>query len=500
MPKSVSKVNFFLHIDIIFIKWYTIYNIFFCGGNMVFSGIPFLFFFLPITLILYYIVPFCIKNYLLLAASLIFYAWGEPIYILLMILSTFISWLMGIMILKAPRHKKLFMVISVVFNLAILVFFKYAPLLLSTASDVFGLGLDALSLTIPIGISFYTFQTLSYNIDVYRGEVPAEKNFFILMTYISMFPQLIAGPIVRYETVREQMRKKTLSFDGFSQGTIIFLHGLFKKVIIANTIGELFDAVTAVSPATQSAATLWLGVFAFYLHIYFDFSGYSDMAIGMGKMLGFDFLPNFNYPLISVSVTDFWRRWHMSLGTWFRDYVYFPLGGSRCSKGLQIRNLLVVWCLTGFWHGDSWNFALWGIFFGVILILEKMVYGKFLAKMPKIVGRLYTIFLVTVGWAFFSIEDFSHMTSYIGKMFVNSNIVDSGFLYYLMPYLPIILIGIIFATPIFPKLREKVAAIKNPAAKSTLSICAIATYSALFVLSVALLVGNAYNPFLYFNF
>ena len=467
---------------------------------MVFSGIPFLFFFLPITLILYYAVPFCAKNYLLLAASLIFYAWGEPLYIILMIISTSVSWLMGILILKKPSLKKLFMLTSVVFNLAILVFFKYAPLLLSTVSDVFSVSTPSLSLTIPIGISFYTFQTLSYNIDVYRGNVPAEKNFFVLMTYISMFPQLIAGPIVRYETVREQMRERKISFDGFSEGSIIFLHGLFKKVLLANTIGELFDAVTAVSPATQSAATLWLGIFAFYLHIYFDFSGYSDMAIGMGKMLGFDFLKNFDYPFISVSVTDFWRRWHMSLGTWFRDYVYFPLGGSRCSKGLQIRNLLVVWCLTGFWHGDSWNFALWGIYFGIILILEKLVYGKYLAKTPKIVGRLYSIFLVTIGWAFFSLEDFSLMTAYMGKMFVNSNICDKGFFYYLLPYFPILLVAIIFATPIFPKIREKATLIKNPLAKGALSVSAISVYFSLFVLSVALLVGNAYNPFLYFNF
>ena len=467
---------------------------------MVFSGIPFLFFFLPITLILYYIVPFCAKNYLLLAASLIFFAWGEPLYIILMILSTFVSWLMGVLILKTPRHKKLFMVLSVVFNLSILVFFKYAPLLVATFSDIFGLGLAPLELTIPIGISFYTFQTLSYNIDVFRGDVPAEKNFFTLMTYISMFPQLIAGPIVRYETVRNEMRQRTISFESFSEGTIIFLHGLFKKVLIANTIGELFDAVTAVSPASQSAATLWLGIFAFYLHIYFDFSGYSDMAIGMGKMLGFNFLQNFNYPFISVSVTDFWRRWHMSLGTWFRDYVYFPLGGSRCSKGLQIRNLLIVWCLTGFWHGDSWNFALWGIYFGVILILEKMVYGKLLAKLPKIVGRLYTILLVTIGWAFFSIEDFSHMSSYIGKMFVNSNLIDKGFFYFLLPYLPVMLIGILFAIPVFPKIKEKAQNVKNSAAKCAISTCAVVVYSALFVLSVALLVGNAYNPFLYFNF
>ncbi len=467
---------------------------------MVFSSIPFLFLFLPITLLLYYLVPFCIKNYALLVASLIFYAWGEPIYIILMILSTLISWLDGILIEKKPKHKKLFMVISVILNLSVLVFFKYAPLLLSTVSDIFSLQAEPLSLVIPIGISFYTFQTLSYNIDVYRGDIPAEKNFFVLMTYISMFPQLIAGPIVRYETVREEMRKRTISFDGFSNGVIIFLHGLFKKVIISNTVAELFDAITATSPAGQSAATLWLGIFAYYIHIYFDFSGYSDMAIGMGKMLGFNFLENFNYPLISTSVSDFWRRWHMSLGTWFKDYVYIPLGGSRCSKAKQIRNTLVVWCLTGFWHGSNWNFALWGLYFGVILILEKMVYGKLLEKLPKLLRILYTIFIVTVGWTFFSIEDFPKMLSYLKNMFINTSIADSGFLYYLIPYLPFVLIGVLFAVPVYPKLREKTLHIKNTTAKYILSGSAIVCYILLFVLAIALLVGNAYNPFIYFNF
>lgn len=467
---------------------------------MVFSGIPFLFFFLPISLMLYYAVPFKAKNYILLLASLIFYAWGEPIYILLMIASTAVSYISGLFVIKFPNKKKLFMICSVVINLLLLCFFKYANLFIDTTGALLGRSFSSLDIVLPIGISFYTFQTMSYNIDVFRGDVPPEKNFFVLMTYISMFPQLIAGPIVRYETVREEMRHRTITIDKITDGVMIFLHGLFKKVIIANTLGELFNEISSVPPSESSLLTLWLGIIAFYFHIYFDFGGYSDMAIGLGKMLGFTFLQNFNYPMAATTVSDFWRRWHMSLTTWFKDYVYIPLGGSRCSKIKHIRNLLIVWILTGFWHGASWNFVVWGLYFGILLILEKFVLDKYLAKLPLFFRHLYTSVIVTVGWAIFSLEDFSVMVQYIGRMFVNKNIIDKAFLFYSTPYIPIMLISVIFAIPLYPKAVKAIESINSKPAKTIIGIGTALIYCALTVLCIALLVGNAYNPFLYFRF
>ncbi len=466
---------------------------------MVFSGIPFLFFFLPISLVLYYIVPFKAKNHVLLIASLIFYAWGEPVYILLMIFSTFVSYMGGVLYLKDPKRKKLYTLLSVAVNLFLLGFFKYANLFISTISSVTGADITALNLLLPIGISFYTFQTISYNIDVYRGNVPPERNFLTLMTYVCMFPQLIAGPIVRYETVMEEMKCRKITFDGFSDGMIIFLHGLFKKVLLANTIGELFNDITSSAPSEHGLLTLWLGIIAFYFHIYFDFSGYSDMAVGMGKMLGFNFLKNFNYPMTATSVSDFWRRWHMSLTTWFRDYVYIPLGGSRCPPYKHIRNILVVWALTGFWHGASWNFLVWGLYFGILLILEKYVFGNFLKRIPAFFSHIYTTVIVTLGWAIFSLEDFGIMSEYIKRMFVNDRIIDGEFMFYSIPYLPLLFVSLFFAVPIYPKLKSAVASWKKPVQYSAGAIGVI-TYGVLFVLSVALIVGNAYNPFLYFRF
>ena len=467
---------------------------------MVFSGIPFIFFFLTITLIAYFAVPYKFKNHILLITSLIFYAWGEPVYILLMLFSTFVSWICGVGLLKNPGHNKLYLLISVVINLALLGFFKYAPLFVSTANGIFDINIPIPHITLPIGISFYTFQTMSYNIDVYRGDVKPEKNFFTLMTYISMFPQLIAGPIVRYETVQAEMRQRTLSFEKFSDGTVCFLHGLYKKVLLANTIGELFDEITALPAASQSILTLWLGIIAFYFHIYFDFSGYSDMAIGMGKMLGFTFPKNFNYPMIASSVSDFWRRWHMSLTTWFKDYVYIPLGGSRCSRIINIRNLLIVWLLTGFWHGASWNFVVWGLYFGIILIIEKHLLKGFFDKKAKFIGHIYTTLLVTVGWAIFSLEDFSVMTQYIKHMFINERFIDQTFLYYAIPYLPILAIALIFALPTYPMFKTKLAKITSKPILCVISTLSVISSTALTVLSVAMLVGNDYNPFLYFRF
>ena len=466
---------------------------------MVFSGIPFIFFFLTAALILYGLAPTKIKNYVLLAFSLFFYAWGEPKYILLMIVSTLCSWLCGLLIARFPARRKLFLILSVVINIGLLGFFKYTVLFVSTANSLFSLSLNVPDIVLPIGISFYTFQTMSYTIDVYRGDTPPQRNFFLLMTYISMFPQLIAGPIVRYDTIAEELRERHVTWDLFCDGTVRFLQGLFKKVLLADTFSTLFSEISAVSPSEHSLTTLWLGILAFYFQIYFDFSGYSDMAIGMGKMLGFSFLENFNYPMIAQSVSDFWRRWHMSLTTWFRDYVYIPLGGSRCSKAKCIRNILIVWMLTGFWHGASWNFLVWGLYFGVILILEKNVWGKALSKAPSFVRHLYTTVLVTVGWAIFSLEDFSLMADYIGRMFVNPNIVDTEFLYYAVPYLPLMAIGLLFAVPSYPffcRQYEKSA----KGVKIAVGALGVVAFGAALVLSVSLLVGNSYSPFLYFRF
>lgn len=467
---------------------------------MVFSGIPFLFFFLVITLVFYFIVPFKYKNHILLAVSLIFYAWGEPVYIFLMIFSTFISWINGIALLKHPERNKLYMLCSVIINLMILGFFKYAPMFVDTVNSLLSVSIPLPQLSLPIGISFYTFQTMSYNIDVYRGDIKPEKNFFTLMTYISMFPQLIAGPIVRYEAIQTEMTERTISFTKFSDGMIVFLHGLFKKVLLANTIGELFDEITALPVSEQSLLTLWLGIIAYYFHIYFDFCGYSDMAVGMGKMLGFTFLDNFNYPMSATSVSDFWRRWHMSLTTWFRDYVYIPLGGSRCSAAKNIRNLLIVWMLTGFWHGAKWNFVVWGMYFGIILIIEKHLLKGFFDKKAKFLGHIYTTILVTVGWAIFSLEDFTLMATYIKHMFVNSKLIDTTFTYYLMPYLPILAIALIFALPTYPAIKRKLTVINSKAVNCAVGVASVPVYCLLTLLAVAMLVGNDYNPFLYFRF
>ena len=347
---------------------------------MVFSRIPFLFFFLPIVLICYYLVPFKLKNYVLLVFSLIFYAWGEPVYIILMIFSCLLNYFYALYHDKV-KNKKLLFILCIVANLLILGFFKYADFLIDIINSIFRLNINPLKLALPIGISFFTFQTMSYSIDVYRSSVVPERNFFYFTTYVSMFPQLIAGPIVRYETISKELYKRDINFNNFSDGLLRFMQGLFKKVLIANNIGYLWTTLSSME--SLSIASAWLGIIAYTFQIYFDFSAYSDMAIGMGKMLGFNYLDNFNYPYISKSVTEFWRRWHISLSSWFKDYVYIPLGGSKCSRIKHIRNILIVWCLTGIWHGASYNFMLWGLYYGIILIIEKFFLKGFLSKLPN---------------------------------------------------------------------------------------------------------------------
>ncbi len=465
---------------------------------MVFSSIPFLFFFLPICFFLYFLVPFKWKNFILLVFSLIFYAWGEPIYILLMVFSSVVDYFNGRFIYKYKdsKRKKLFLIGSILINLSVLGFFKYSDFLIQNLNTIFHLNLSLLHLSLPIGISFYTFQTMSYSIDVYRGEVVPEKNFLTFMTYVSMFPQLVAGPIVRYETVNQELHEREINCTNFANGFMRMLRGLFKKILLANTIGMLFSVITSSEIQNISVATAWLGILAYSLQIYFDFSGYSDMAIGIGEMLGFHFLENFNYPYISTSITDFWRRWHISLSSWFRDYVYIPLGGSRVKKIFHIRNILIVWALTGLWHGAAWNFILWGLYYGLFLLFEKFIFQKYLDKLPSFLRHIYAIFFIMIGWFLFAFDDFEMLKLYATRLFSFRLLWDQNFLYYLLNYGFVLLLGILFSIPIYPKLQ---AWMKKMSFKSSLCIIFF-VYVLLFVITLAFLVSDTYNPFLYFRF
>lgn len=468
---------------------------------MVFSSLPFLFVFFPITFILYYIVPKKAKNILLLIASLIFYAWGEPIYVFLMILTCLVGYITAIFMEKKPHISKQILIGTICFYILVLGFFKYANFLIDNINSIFNISINSLDLALPIGISFYTFQIMSYSMDVYRREVKPERNFWYFTTYVALFPQLIAGPIVRYQTISEELHKRQVTLEKFSQGFTRFIIGLGKKVLIANNIGMLYTSAT--SSQNLSVSLAWLGTIAFGLQIYFDFSGYSDMAIGMGKMLGFSFLENFNYPYIANSVTNFWRRWHMSLSTFFKDYVYIPLGGNKCNTARHIRNILVVWGLTGLWHGASWNFLLWGLYFGALLLIEKFFLKKYIEKLPNFIRIIYTNFLVLISWAIFSFEDMSSLGHWLKVLFgANAKFFTTETIYYIKNYFVILLIAIIGATPIAKMCYEKLS---NKLCKNKYLSIAFDTISILFcvgilLLSVAYLVNATYNPFLYFRF
>ena len=470
---------------------------------MVFSSIPFIFFFLPVFLILYYLVPYKVKNILLLIFSLIFYAWGEPIYILLMIFSSVVDYTNGRMIEKYAQNnqkrKNLFLIISIIVNLSLLGFFKYADFLIGSINSLLNINIPLLELGLPIGISFFTFQTMSYSIDVYRGDVKAEHNFLDFMTYVSMFPQLIAGPIVRYEEVAKELTVRSITPQGFADGMIRFLQGLFKKVLIANNIGYLFVIASSMPNNEMSVVMSWLGILAYTFQIYFDFSGYSDMAIGMGKMLGFTYPENFNHPYISKSITEFWRRWHISLSSFFKDYVYIPLGGSRVKKIINVRNILIVWMLTGLWHGASWNFVLWGLYYGVLLLLEKFVFNKLLEKAPNWFKHFYTMFLVVVGWMIFAFDDMTILKEYASMMFGVGGVsfINNHALYYLKNYLIIFILAIIFSMPVYKLGKEKLSKVKNT---KSVFIVSLIIYTVLFIVVVSYLVNDTYNPFLYFRF
>lgn len=468
---------------------------------MIFSSITFLFYFLPISLLIYYSSPLKAKNLILLFFSLIFYVWGEPKYIYLMLLSSVLDYIIARVIDKyrGKIQSKIALCCSVTINLSLLFFFKYTDFFIGVSNDVFKTSFDILNLSLPIGISFYTFQTMSYSIDVYRGEAPVQKNIISLATYVSLFPQLVAGPIVRYQTVADQINKREHSFSKFEEGVYRFCLGISKKVVLANNIGALWNYIKVLDYSEISLFTAWLGVISFGLQIYFDFSGYSDMAIGLGKMFGFEFLENFNYPYISKSVGEFWRRWHISLGSWFRDYVYIPLGGNRKGTVRTYINLFIVWFLTGFWHGASWTFILWGLYFGILIILERLFLEKFLSKLHVSMRHIYLILIVLIGWVFFRADNFSHAFEYIQTMMrINGGkLIDNYTYLYIHDYSFVLILSIILSTPIIPTLNNKLGRFKDTQMYYIIKSIVLMT---IFFIVVIKLVNSTYNPFLYFKF
>ena len=466
---------------------------------MLFSSIPFLYFFLPCVLFLYFVVPKRLKNTVLMLVSLFFYAWGEPKYVLLMAATILVNYGAGLLIEKFRGKvlSKVFVVLSVVLCLASLGYFKYADFFIENFNAATGLSLPLLRIALPIGISFYTFQILSYTVDVYRGDVPAQKNLINLAAYVTMFPQLIAGPIVRYSDIEKQLVSRTHSLEKFSLGVRRFVIGLAKKILIANTLGELCNIFRASNE--KAVLYYWLYAVAFALHVYFDFSGYSDMAIGLGKIFGFDFLENFNYPFISASATEFWRRWHISLGSWFRDYVYIPMGGNRVSKPRWFFNILVVWLLTGFWHGAAWNFIVWGLFFAVLLVVEKLFLLNLLKK-TKVLKRVYIALAVLISFVIFNASDMGEAFAYIGGMFGAGSIplINSEMMYYIRSYAVVLILALVGSTPVVKSFALKLeSSARFGKVIKTLEPVAIAV---LIVVMTAYLVDGSFNPFLYFRF
>ncbi len=465
---------------------------------MIFSSILFIFMFLPITLVLYYLSPSKIKNLTLFIISLIFYAFGEPIYVFLMFFTIVLNYYMALVISSSKkRRSKRYLVLTIILDLLILCFFKYFGLVIDSINDIFNLTIQFKSLPLPIGISFYTFKTLSYVIDVYLKKVKVEENLISFGTYLSMFPHLVAGPIIRYSDVKAELSKRAITLDKFGYGTERFILGLGKKVILANNIGMLWTAVQSQNISEISVATAWIGILAYTFQIYFDFSGYSDMAIGIGYMLGFKFLENFDYPYISKSISEFWRRWHISLGSWFRDYVYIPLGGNRSGFIKQCRNLIVVWGLTGLWHGASYNFIVWGLFYGALIMLEKFILSKIFKNIPSIFKRIYTMLFVIIGWVFFASTDLSYAIEYIKVMFGigNNVIIDSNAYYYLNSNLILFVILIFASTPVIKNIFTWLKKQREGG-----MVLAITIQLAILVISTAYLVNASFSPFLYLRF
>lgn len=459
---------------------------------MVFSQTTFLFLFLPIVLILYYlpfIKSFSVKNCILVLSSIIFYAWGEPVYVAVLLVSILINWLFGLSADK--KYGKLTVAMSVVFNLGLLFLFKYSEFVIDNINSLLDVNITAPTVALPIGISFFTFQAMSYVIDVYRGNGESQKNPMNVALYISFFPQLIAGPIVRYNTVAKQIKCREENFSHFSDGVVRFIFGFLKKVLIANNVAIVADGI--FKNEQNAVATAWLGAIAYTLQIYFDFSGYSEMAIGLGKMFGFDFPENFNYPYVSKSVSEFWRRWHISLGTWFRDYVYFPLGGSRVSKPKLVRNLFIVWALTGIWHGANWTFVVWGLMFFAILTLEKLT--GFTKRIGRL-GHIYTLLIAVAGWVLFRSDSLSIAVEYFKNMIgIGTTLVDENTLFYLSNYKFYLITGAVFAFPVLPKIKNLVKC-KSNRLKTVYYIILFAV----FLVAVSFVIKGSYNPFIYFNF
>ncbi len=466
---------------------------------MVFSSITFLYYFLPSVILLYLASPKKLKNTCLLVFSLFFYAWGEPRYVFLMVLTIVVNYALGLLIEKFRGIKlsKVFLVASIIFSLGLLGYFKYADFFIENFNRATGLSLKLLNIALPIGVSFYTFQILSYTIDVYKGEVKAQKNLITLATYVVLFPQLIAGPIVRYIDVERELKERTHSFEKVSDGIRRFIMGLSKKVLLANTLGELCEAF--MLSGEKSVLFYWLYIFSYMLQVYFDFSGYSDMAIGLGKIFGFKFLENFNYPFISRSITEFWRRWHMSLGSWLRDYVYIPMGGNRVKRGRMFVNIFTVWMLTGLWHGAEWNFVVWGLYFGVLLTLEKFFLRKYIEK-SKILGHIYLLFFVSISFAIFSANSMHTAIEYIKGMLGigNVSLISDAFLFNLRNYGFVMIVSAFAATPLPKLLVEKLR--EKKISGIIIDILEIPILLALLVLATAYLADGAFNPFLYFRF
>lgn len=466
---------------------------------MVFSSTIFLCVYLPLVLLGYYICPKKGRNLFLLIASLVFYAWGEPKYVFLMIFSILVNYIFGRLMDKHRENKKrlkLMLVLSVVIDIGLLSVFKYTDFIITNVNAIFGANFDLLNIALPIGISFYTFQAMSYTIDVYRNDVRVQKNLIDFGMYITMFPQLIAGPIVRYADVQDQLAERSVTTVDFSEGVMRFVVGLGKKVLLANQMGAVWSEIYALG-GDVSALMAWTGAIAYTFQIYFDFSGYSDMAIGLGRMFGFKFPENFRYPYQSVSITDFWRRWHITLSTWFKEYLYIPLGGNRRGLARQALNLLIVWSLTGFWHGAGWNFVLWGLYYFVILFIEKLFLLKALDKLPKFFRHVYALLLIIIGWVIFASDDVSVLLPFLGSMFGANGAVGGMDVYTLLTKAALLVICCIASTELPKKLFLSATGAMNEKAAFTLkSVLTIA----LLALSMILLIGDSYNPFLYFRF
>lgn len=463
---------------------------------MLFTSIPFLYYFLPLILITYFIMPKKYRNIVLLIFSIIFYAYGEPKYVFLMLLEILVAYFGAIIIDKNSKYKDITLIVVLIIHIGLLGIFKYTDFLILNINKIFNSHISLLNIVMPIGISFYTFQIISYLVDVYRKEVKPQENILKLATYVTLFPQLIAGPIVRYKDINKELDKRDEKLEDVSYGFRRFIIGLAKKVIIANSLGELVNILG--SSVSVTIVATWLKAISYMMQIYFDFSAYSDMAIGLGRIFGFHFLENFDYPYMSKSITEFWRRWHISLGSWFRDYVYIPLGGSRRGNGILIRNILIVWALTGLWHGASWNFIIWGLYFGILLLIEKLFVKKYLEKISGVFRCIYTLFIVLISFIIFSADSMNGALLTINNLFRAEMFIDEGVIYYLKSYLPLLIVSLFGVTPLIKNIYIKMG--KNKSISKILNILEPVFLLLLLVIVTAYLIDSSYNPFLYFRF